>query len=133
MKLFVDTNIFLDLVLKRDGYEEAIVIFNAIEKKIYEGVVLDITILNIDYIAKKQVQDLREFLLLINELFEIVGASNSTIKKALQIQNNDLEDNLQYTCAENLKCDLIVTNDKKFYTDEIELISSFDFIDKYLN
>ena len=63
MRLFVDTNIFLDLILKRDGYYNSIIIFNAIEKKVFEGVVLDITLLNIDYVAKRQVTDIREFLI----------------------------------------------------------------------
>ena len=34
MKIFVDTNIFLDLILKREHFEKALLIFNAIEKRI---------------------------------------------------------------------------------------------------
>jgi len=33
MKVFVDTNVFLDLILKRETYKEALLIFNAVEKK----------------------------------------------------------------------------------------------------
>ena len=58
MKIFVDTNIFLDLILKREKFHDALLIFNAIEKKLFEGIILDITILNIDYIAKKQVKNI---------------------------------------------------------------------------
>ncbi len=50
----LDTNIFLDLILKRDDYNSALIILNAIEKRVFEGVIADITVLNIDYIAKKQ-------------------------------------------------------------------------------
>ncbi|MEA3490950.1 MAG: hypothetical protein U9R27_03535, partial [Campylobacterota bacterium] len=107
--------------------------FNAIEKKIYEGVILDITVLNIDYIAQKQVKDLQEFLVLINRVFQVVGGSNETMGSALQIPNNDLEDNLQYICAQKFKCDMIITNDKDFYSDSMMLMSSLDFIDKYLS
>jgi predicted nucleic acid-binding protein len=32
MKIFVDTNIFLDLILKRENFHDALLIFNAIEK-----------------------------------------------------------------------------------------------------
>jgi hypothetical protein len=34
--------------------QNALLIFNAIEKKLFEGIVLDITIINIDYIAKNK-------------------------------------------------------------------------------
>ena len=33
----------------------------------------------------------------------------------------DLEDILQYTCAKDNNCNLIVTNDKKFYSPDIEI------------
>ena len=134
MKIFIDTNIFLDLILKREFYKESLIIFNAIEKDIFEGIILDITLLNIDYIAKKQIKDIQEFLLLVNSLFKIYGADNSMIKKALEINNPDLEDNLQYVCAEKLDCACIISNDKKFYSmGRIPILTSEKFIHKYIN
>ncbi len=56
MKIFIDTNIFLDFLLKREYYEDAMIIFNAVEKNIFDGIVLDITLLNIDYVASKQIK-----------------------------------------------------------------------------
>ena len=128
MKIFIDTNIFLDLILKRERYKEALKIFNAISNRMFTGVILDITILNIDYIAKKQVKDIRDFLNLINYTFTIVGANNKSISKALKISNNDLEDNLQYICANENKCDMIITNDKNFYSGDIEAMNSTMFL-----
>jgi len=127
MKIFIDTNIFLDLILKREKYKEALQIFNAIEQERFEAFVLDITILNIDYIAKKQTKDIRDFLALINRLFKVIGASNGSIKKALELNNNDLEDNLQYITAKDSKCKIIITNDKKFINKDIQLMSSDEF------
>lgn len=132
MKIFVDTNIFLDLVLKRESFHDALLIFNAIEKKLFLGIILDITILNIDYIAKKQVKNIKEFIKLINANFSIVSVSNEIISKALDIKNNDLEDTLQYLSAKNLKSDCIVTNDKSFYKSDIQTLSSSEFIKKYM-
>ncbi len=133
MKIFIDTNIFLDLILKRDYFDKALLIFNAIEKRIFEGIIADITILNIDYIAKKQVKDLRDFLKLINLLFTVVGADNNMIEKALRIENNDLEDNLQYLLAKKYECELIITNDKAFYSKDIQTVSSQEFVEKYIS
>jgi predicted nucleic acid-binding protein len=132
MKLFLDTNIFLDLILKREEFDKALLIFNAIESRLFSGVILDITILNIDYIANKQAKDVKEFLRLVNKHFEIVGISNEMIERALKIDNNDLEDNLQYLSAINSKCEIVITNDKSFYTKDIETVSSSEFVQRYL-
>ncbi len=131
MKIFVDTNIFLDLILKREHYKEALLILNAIEKKHFEAFILDITILNIDYIAKKQTKDIRDFLRAINALFNIIGGSNLSVRKALGLDNVDLEDNLQYISAKESKCNLIVTNDRKFISKDIKLFSSEEFCTEY--
>lgn len=133
MTIFVDTNIFLDLILKRKNFDKALLIFNAIEKRFFKGVILDITILNIDYISNKQIRDLKEFLKLININFEIIGASNQMMEKALKIENKDLEDNLQYVAAIESNCEFIVTNDKSFYSKDITLLSSEEFCELYLN
>ncbi len=133
MKLFIDTNIFLDLILKRDAYKEALLIFNAIEKRIFEAFVLDITLLNIDYIAKKQVKDIRSFINIINKNFKVLGGSNSLIEEALLVKNMDFEDNLQYVCAKKHNCDLIITNDKKFFSANIKTLTGYEFVAAYLS
>jgi len=133
MKIFIDTNIFLDLILEREHYRYALMIFNAIEGKVFEGVILDITILNIDYIANKQAKNLKEFLLLVNRNFTVKGASNFLIEKALTINSSDLEDNLQYVVAKNSKVELIVTNDKKFYKGSLTTMTSQEFANRYLS
>ncbi len=132
MHIFIDTNIFLDLILKRDKFQEALLIFNAVEKKIFNASILDITILNIDYVAKKQIQNTDAFLFTVNQLFQVLGASNQTIEKALNIDNNDLEDNVQYVCAKKAGCKVIITNDKNFYSESIKKMSSMEFVSKYL-
>ncbi|MCK9491182.1 MAG: PIN domain-containing protein [Sulfurimonas sp.] len=132
MKIFVDTNIFLDLILKRENFHDALLIFNAIERNFFSGVLLDITILNIDYVAKKQVENIKEFIKLINDNFSVVGASNELISKALEIENNDFEDTLQYLSAKDFASDCIITNDKSFYREDIETLSSSEFVSKYL-
>lgn len=132
MKIFVDTNIFLDLILKRENFDKSLLIFNAIERRFFTGVILDITILNIDYIANKQIKDVKEFLNLINTKFEVIGASNSMIEQALKIDNKDLEDNLQYIVAIESDCELIITNDKNFYIKDLSVLTSNEFVKKYL-
>ncbi len=133
MKIFVDTNIFLDLILKRKYSREALLILNAVEKDIFDGVILDISILNIDYIAKVQIKDIRDFLHLVSSTFQIASLSSQEIKQALNIKNNDLENNCQYIYAKQSKCDVIITNDKDFYSEDVEKMTSCEFVKKFLS
>ena len=133
MKIFLDTNIFLDLILKRKHYKESLYILNAISKGIFDAYILDITLLNIDYVAKKQVKNIRVFLNELNKVLTVVGADNNTFSKALKLDHTDLEDNIQYICAKVSNCELILTNDQKFYSPAIVTLTSQEFINKYLN
>ena len=130
MKILIDPNIFLDVLLKRNDYKSCLEILNNLDK--FEAIILDITILNIDYIAKKQIKDIREFLGLINESCFVKGGDNLDIKDALNLENVDLEDNLQYVMAKKENCKVIITNDKKFKFNEIEILNSKQFVKKYL-
>ena len=132
MKIFVDTNVFLDLILKRENFHDALLVFNAVEKNLFSGVILDITIVNIDYIAKKQIKDIKDFIRIVNANFSVTGVSNEMILQALEVKNGDFEDTLQYLSAKNHECDCVITNDKNFYKAELETLSSNEFVRKYL-
>lgn len=96
MKISIDTNIFLDLILQRDNFKEPLRILN--------GYVADIIFLNIDYIASKQTKKIKDFLKVMNETFNIVAPNNQIFEKALTLDNSDLEDNIQYLCALANEC-----------------------------
>jgi len=132
VKIFLDTNILLDLLLEREKFEEAMIILNSVERGIHEAVILDITLVNVDYIAKKQKVDAKEFLKLIVKNCKITSVSNDLSLEALALDNNDFEDSLQYVCAKNEACEQIVTNDKGFYVGELEVLSSVGFVEGFL-
>jgi predicted nucleic acid-binding protein len=132
MKIFDDTNIFLDLVLGREKHQETLMLFDAIEQHKFEAYVLDITLMNIDYIARKQIKDLSDFLLMVNRYFRVVGATNDTIQKALDLRNSDLEDSVQYVSAIENRCETIVTNDRSFPSHRIRRMTSVQMCQTYL-
>ena len=132
MKIFIDTNIFLTLLLQREGYEDARKILNACANGLFQGVLCDISLLNIDYVASKQTKNIRDFLKILNDIFVVSGADNSLFQLALEIDNNDLEDNVQYLCAKIHHCTVIVSDDKSFYQGSISVLGSNDFVRHYL-
>ncbi|MCK4711170.1 MAG: PIN domain-containing protein [Gammaproteobacteria bacterium] len=131
MKLFLDTNIFLDLLFKRTGSEQAERIFQLIQNQLYNGFVADITLLNIDYIAQKQSRNVRQFLYFIEQNFVVLGAENRDILTALELDNDDLEDNVQFVLAKKSSCNLIISNDNSFLQVDIPVVNSSDFVEKY--
>ena len=132
MKIFIDTNIFLNLLLSRRGFEEAREILNACADGVFDGFGCDITLLNIDYIASKQTKDIRDFLKTINETFVVCGVDNAMFQEALAIDNGDLEDSVQYVCAQSNGCAVILTDDRSFYQGDIAVSNSENFVKRYL-
>jgi len=132
MKIFIDTNIFLDLLLDREYSNEAKSVFLSIQEGLFEAVTADISLLNIDYIAEKQTENIRYFIDYINQIVVVVGADNNDIGQALHIDNKYFEDNLQLVLAKRSNCDLIITNDLRFPKGGIKIISSTSFVEQYL-
>jgi predicted nucleic acid-binding protein len=132
VKIFLDTNIFLDFLLARESKNNARKIFEIFESSYFGFYLADITLINIDYIAKKEIADLREFLKYINNNCTTLGGTSISFEKALNMENSDLEDNVQYCLALEQGCDYIVTNDKSFLKKDIKIISSEEFVLKYV-
>ena len=132
MKIFVDTNVFLDIVLKRGDYDASLAIFKAVKNRVYEGVVADISLVNIAYISRKVNVDIRAYLSAIEQSFVVQGADNTIIQDALILPNDDIEDNIQYLMALYSECECIVSNDRRFYRGDIEVFRSDVFTDRYL-
>ena len=132
MKIFVDTNVFLDIVLSRGDYADSLAIFKSVKNRVYEGVIADISLVNIAYISRKVDVDIRAYLSAIEQSFSVQGADNAIIQDALVLANDDIEDNMQYYIALYAECDCIVSNDKGFYRGDVEVLGSVAFVARYL-
>ena len=131
MKLFLDTNIFMDMLFERDNGIYAKQIIQLIQNKTHEGYVADITLLNIDYVAKKQSQEIRKFLYFVEKHFVITGADNNDMHTALKLDNCDLEDNVQAVLAKKSACDFIISNDKSFIQSSLSVLNAKLFLAQY--
>lgn len=84
-------------------------------------------------LSKKGKTQALDFILDVNELCFVVEFSNSEIKQSCNLmkQNKnfkDLEDTIQYIMAKKVECDLILSNDKGFVSQDLILMSSMEFI-----
>lgn len=131
MKIFVDTNVFLDFALDRGDADASEHILNLIASGQFTAYVADITLINIAYVARKQSGNITRLLHFISKHFLIVGAENREFNQALASTNQDIEDNVQVVLAEKVMCQKIITNDKMFPRDKIDVISSVEFVKYY--
>jgi len=129
-RVFFDANIILDMIDSDRANVENVrkLVYNALMKELTLYTSCDI-LSNIYYVARKKLdkETLVKEMLNILEIFEIVAIDKALAKKALlanQINHAlDFEDLLQRQCAEVARCDLIVTNDKKFVKGEVKHLS----------
>lgn len=132
MKILIDTNIFLDVILFRNQhYENSAKVWSLVSEKKISGYVSAISINNLHYILLKQ-KDRTSVGELIDQLldeFEIVPLTKSLLLEAKKIDKNDLEDMIQFVSAKRSGCDHIVTrNVKDFPEDGTRITEPADFL-----
>lgn len=115
--IFVDTNIFIDLIADRRPFSKfAITIFDKAEKKKVRLYTSSHVFATTHYVLKKYVdeKDLRVILLNLLEYVSLVAVDNDIIKKGLKSKHKDFEDALQIFAAHTVeKIDCIVTRNLK--------------------
>lgn len=124
MKLLIDTNIVLDVLLKREPfYEDAVKVMNLAQYDDVHEYVSASAITDIYYIAYRQIKDRKLVLNLIERLLMVVSiaaVSEQEIRNALEIEWKDFEDAVQYSVALLNEMEGIVTRNPKDY-EEIDV------------
>jgi predicted nucleic acid-binding protein len=132
MKLFIDANVVLDLILKRQPFFDNIAqIVTVSENKKYTLCLSSVTFVNVNYIACKftDKKTVLESLKKLRILFDVLSVSEIEIDKALYSTFNDFEDAVQHYCAMKNDCDYIITRDSKdFKNSEIPTLTPIEFL-----
>jgi len=132
MKILVDTNIALDILLKRRDYANAFFIFKLAEKKVVSGYISASAITDIFFLSKNDLgkKPAKEALKSLLSVFEPATVTNGHIFQSLNLDWNDFEDSLQYVVGEGLAVDYIVTrNAQDFTSGSILAVSPEQFIE----
>ena len=118
MRVFIDTNIFLDLLCERkDFLADSLKIFDlAVDGKI-ELLISDLSIANIKYITRKDfpVDKFYEVISVFRPVFIIVPVGETAVDEALALKAKDFEDALQYFSASHARSDYLLTRNIKDY------------------
>ena len=132
-KLFIDTNIVIDLLSRRvPFYEEAANLFSLADKKIIELSISSLTIANTSYILLRQTNSTsaKEILRKLRLIINILPLDDKIIGIALNDNSfDDFEDGLQYFTAIENNQDLIITrNLKDFKNSDLPVMTARQFL-----
>ena len=148
MKIFLDTNIFLEYFEQRREYQAVDKLLSAVEDGKLKAVVSVGCVYTLAYLVRvelkrqgihrpEQTLRLRSTLNTVMSMVTVVGLSHKRLSLGINdLAFDDVEDSFQYQCAIQNKCDALVTMNLRDYrntdTAKMEILSPTEFVAKFL-
>ena len=119
MRLTIDTNIFLDVLTRREPfYTNSKAVLDLCERKKVQGFLSASSVTDIFYLIHRQLHSTElayQALGAILDIAKVLTVTNADVLNAFLVRAPDFEDCLLATCAKSNQCDAIVTRNKKDY------------------
>lgn len=119
MKLLIDTNVVLDVLLNREPFcNEAAKVLNLSDRAEVKEYISASAITDIYYIAYRQLRDktiVRNMIKTLLSIVSIACVTEQEIVEALELEWSDFEDSVQYAVAYLNEMDGIVTRNAADY------------------
>lgn len=132
IKLFVDSDIILDLLARREPhYIHAARLFTLIDQNKIAAFTSPLIFANLHYLLKKQTSNLLALknLRKLKTLLNILSIDEKVIEQSLNSEFNDFEDAIQYFTAVNNSICLIITRNKIDYKrSRIDVLTAEEFL-----
>ena len=135
MRVLIDTNVVLDVILEREPFvETAVAFFALIEAGKIQGYIAATTITNIFYIVHK-LKGREVALDAIARLLQglnLCAVESRVIQQALYLNLHDFEDGVQLACAVIEGLDAVVTRDvNDFQNVNFTVLSTAHLVDQF--
>ncbi len=131
-KVFVDTDILLDLLSGREPFaQSASILFSKADRKKIKIFVSSLSFSNLNYLLSRQfnVDQARRKLLNFKTLVTVLPVTEKTVELALSSEFKDFEDALQYyTAIENNIQTLLTRNLRDYKHATISVMTAEDFV-----
>lgn len=132
MRALIDTNIILDVLCQRERFfENSSMVFKLCEMKKLDGVISALSIPNLVYIMRKELDHdaIKIVLQKLSLIFKIEDLKAADLLKAAVMDFKDYEDALQSVCAERTNADFIISrNVKDFQNSSVKAVTPEKFI-----
>lgn len=132
--VFVDTNIIIDLLAKREPfYKDAQDLFTLSDKKEIRLCISSLSFVNAYYSIVKHHKEVevKKYLAKFKVLVTVLPVEDKAIELALASDFADFEDGLQYFVAMDNEADLLITRNKKdFKSSKIPVMTAGEYLNK---
>ena len=136
MKIFLDTNVLLDIFMRREPYYDASAqVVYACERGQFTGGFTTLSACNVVYALRKQLGSRQtiEAIRRLVRIIEPIGTSVASLLQSLEDPKTDFEDTIQSQCAIEWNADSIITRDKSgFVNCAIPVFTPSDFLLQFL-
>jgi len=135
MNVLIDTNIILDMLLRRDPYFQSAARINVLSEKGYICSYISASAAtDIFYVAKKELKNRDSVFELLKNLLittRIASVTEAGIHEALDLRWDDFEDSVQYVAGKSVSAEYIITrNPKDFANSQIKIMSPEEFVNQ---
>ena len=131
-KVFLDTDVILDLLTEREPhFEAAVELFLQIQDRTIQAYTSPVIIANIFYILNKHLgrQKAIQSLIKLKSLVKVLNCGDRVIELALSSDFKDFEDSIQYYTALENNIDILITrNVKNYKTANITISTPLEYI-----
>ncbi len=134
-RVFLDTNILIDLAMERQCRSEAEMIWELADNSAIDIFATTLSYANAAYVMRRLPLDERYArLYALTKGISIVPLSKEHITAAIAHPTKDFEDMLQYQCARAADCEVIVTNNAKDFTEfcTLPIMTSSEFLTSFI-
>ena len=135
MRVIVDTNVVLDVLLDRKPFvEAAVAVFCLVEESRIDAFLCATTITTIDYLLSQSLpaSKTRDALHRLISLFEITTVNRLVIERALGSKINDFEDAVLDEAGQMAGVDSVVTrNTKDFARSALKIFDPNEFLAQF--
>ena len=117
-RIFVDTNILLDVLLEREGYYyDALKIWANAENGNVEACIAAISLNNIHYVMRKLKSETTAMIAvkILLRIFKVIPVDADILGLAVDFHDKDFEDDIQLQCALKAKCSQLFTRNPNHY------------------
>ena len=132
MILLIDANILLDVLMNRQDFvKDSSMIWKLCETNQAKGYISVLTIANLMYIMRKQLdpETIEKLLVQLKFIFDFTDFGVSDLQRAAEMKWTDFEDAIQSATAERLHADFIITrNVKDFRSSKIMALPPTEFL-----
>ena len=136
MRLMIDTNILLDVLVKREPfYETSREVLRLCEEKKVQGFLSASAATDIFYLVRRHLHSTNsayKCLGYVLDILKVLTVTNEDVINAYTKKAHDFEDCLLAVCAASNKCDYIITRNKRDFEEfDIETLSPEKLLSRF--